>query len=452
MRQDSIFKSFFVALFLLIFLVACSTEEGNGSTGDSSEGNSNNEGGSTEETAEESVSGEITFLTNRTDLVDTVLPEYADRFNEIYPDVTVKFEALTDYEGQTKTRLNSEDYGDALLIPYMPRNELPQFFEPLGSEEELLETYLFADEYSYEGTTYGLPVQVNTYGAVYNKAVFEEAGVTEIPATPEEFLSAMQKIKDNTDATPYYTNFSAGWPLSEWENQRLAIAGDGTYVSQKMPHMDDPMAEGRPHHTLYKVMYDLAEQGLIEEDPFTTDWEQSKQLMADGKIGTMFLGVWAVPQIQDLTENPDDIGYMPFPYTHEDGTQYAAMAGDYKIGINKYSDNKEAAKAWVDWFVSESNFATTHGGAISPVKGADLPSTLADFESVEFIENLPALEGEEDLFGQIDQESEVGFGLDKFKQRIIETGIGNRDESYADIVSELNEKWKEAREELDVTP
>jgi raffinose/stachyose/melibiose transport system substrate-binding protein len=447
MRKSLLLKPILLAL-LLVFLGACSTNEENT--------NSSNTGEETPtetptETTEESISGKITFLTNRTDLVDSVLPEYAERFNEIYPNINVSFEALTDYEGHTKTRLNSQDYGDVLLIPYMPRHELPHFFEPLGSEAELVEKYLFADEYSFEGITYGLPVQVNTYGAVYNKAVFEEAGITEVPTTPEDFLSALQQIKENTDAIPYYTNFSAGWPLSEWENQRLGIAGDGAYVSQKMPHMDDPMAEGRPHHTLYKVMYDLAEQGLIEEDPFTTDWEQSKQLMAEGKIATMFLGVWAVPQIQGLAANPDDIGYMPFPYTHEDGTQYAAMAGDYKMGINKHSDNKEAARAWLDWFVSESNFATTHGGAISPVKGKELPNTLADFSNVKFIENLPALEGEQDLFGQLDQISEVGFGLDSFKQRIIEAGIGNRNETYADIVTELNQKWRNAREELGLT-
>lgn len=403
------------------------------------------------EGSEDTISGEITVLTNRTDIVDTKLPEYAEEFNKTYPDVEVNFEALTDYEGQTKVRLNSKDYGDVLLIPYMPRNELPQFFEPLGKEDELLKKYLFADEYSYEGTTYGIPVQVNTYGAVYNKKVFEEAGIKELPSTPQEYLEAMKKIKDNTDATPYYTNFSAGWPLSDWENQRLAIAGEGDYVSQQVPHMDDPFAEGRPHYTLYKLMYDLANQDLIEEDPFTTDWEQSKQLLADGEIGAMFLGVWAVSQVQALTDSPENIAYMPFPFTHEDGSRYAAMAGDYKLGINKHSENKEAARAWLDWFLNESGFAV-EAGAISPVKGAELPESLADFENenVQFIENLPAKEGEEDLFGKLDLESEVGFGLDPFKQRIIEAGIGNRDETYEDITKELNQKWKEAREELGV--
>ena len=47
-----------------------------------------------------------------------------------------------------------------------------------------------------------------------NKKVFEQAGVTELPKTPDEFLDALQKIRDNTDAIPLYTNFAAGGTLT----------------------------------------------------------------------------------------------------------------------------------------------------------------------------------------------------------------------------------------------
>lgn len=424
---------------MLFFTVVVGCASGETGNGDVAEG-------------EETVSGEITVLTNRTDIVDTRMVEYAEEFNEIYPDVDVNFEAMTDYEGQVRIRMNTEDYGDVLLIPNsVTLEDLPNFFEPLGDEDELAEEYLFSDEMAYDGVTYGMPIMVSTFGAVYNAALFEEAGVTELPSTPDEFLEAMQMIKDNTDAIPYYTNYNDGWPLSDWENQRLALAGDGTYVSQQLPHMDDPFSEGRPHHTLYKLMYDLTEQDLIENDPITTDWEESKQMLADGEIGAMFLGIWAVDQIQELADNPDDIGYMPFPYTHEDGSRYAAMAGDYKMAINLHSDNKEAARAWVDWFTNESGYAVENG-TISPVIDEELPDILADFEAedIEFIENLPALEGEEDLQNQIDFEGEIGLGDEGFKQRIIEAAIGNRDETFEDIMEDLNTRWAEARERLGV--
>jgi ABC-type glycerol-3-phosphate transport system substrate-binding protein len=50
-------------------------------------------------------------------------------------------------------------------------------------------------------------------GVIYNKRIWKEAGIDKLPATPDEFLECLQKIKDNTDAIPLYTNFAAGWEL-----------------------------------------------------------------------------------------------------------------------------------------------------------------------------------------------------------------------------------------------
>src|SRR6187431_3277799 len=79
-------------------------------------------------------SGDILVLTNRTDLVDTKFQEYKTTFEAKYPDVKVTFEALTDYEGEVKTRMNTDDYGDVLLIPNsVPVADYPDFFEPVGT-------------------------------------------------------------------------------------------------------------------------------------------------------------------------------------------------------------------------------------------------------------------------------------------------------------------------------
>ena len=100
-----------------------------------------------ESSGTENISGTITVLTNRTDLVDNVFVDYAAQFNEIYPNVKVEFEAITDYEGEVRIRMNTEEYGDVLLIPnVIGANELPDFFVPLGTLEELDPVYTFATE------------------------------------------------------------------------------------------------------------------------------------------------------------------------------------------------------------------------------------------------------------------------------------------------------------------
>lgn len=70
-------------------------------------------------------------------------------------------------------------------------------------------------------------------------------------------------------------------------------------------------------------MYEAVKQKFTEDDPTTTDWEGSKGMMNQGKIGCMVLGSWAISQIQGAGDNADDIAYMPFPIS-VNGKQYAA--------------------------------------------------------------------------------------------------------------------------------
>lgn len=405
-----------------------------------------------EEEASEDISGSITVLTNRTDLVDTTFVEYAAQFNEIYPDVEVEFEALRDYPGEVQIRLNTQDYGDVLLVPNtVGPDELGNFFEPLGTVEELEQKYRRVTEDSFEGTVYGIPVTVNAQGVLYNKAVWEAAGVEELPETPEEFIEALALIDENTDAIPLYTNYAAGWPLTDqWEDNITSIAVDADYRNTQLAQIDDIFAEDTPHNTLYGVLYSATAEGLIEDDPTTTDWELSKQLMADGEVATMILGSWSIVQVQALAENPDDIAYMPFP-TNADGTRYSTVAGDWKLGINVNSENKEAARAWVDWFLDESNFAFDQGG-IPPLVDQDLPSQYDAFTElgVEFISPNPPPAGEEAILADIDSEAEIGIITSDpgFRQRIIDAARGATDESWEDITADLNARWAEARAEV----
>jgi ABC-type glycerol-3-phosphate transport system substrate-binding protein len=399
------------------------------------------------------LSGTITVLTNRTDIVDTVFVEYAKRFNELYPNVTVEFEALRDYSGEVQIRMNTTDYGDVLLIPdSVPQDQLGNFFEPLGSVAELDAKYNFVNEKAFGGQVYGIAKTGNVQGVACNQKVLDAAGVTANPTTPAEFLTAMQAVKDNTDAIPVYTNYAAGWPLSQWQSQLGSVSGDPDYENAVLVHDDAPWADGKPMHTIYKLMHDLVNQGLTEEDPTTTDWESSKTMLGNGEIGCMFLGSWSIVQLQGAAPSPDDISYMPFP-TNVDGQQFAAAGGDWKVGVNKNSANKEAALAWLWWFLNDSGFAYDQGG-VPPLKGSELPPQLAAFQTgnVTLVSQNPAPAGEEGLRDKIDNEAEIGLFADAWKQRIVDAARGASGESFEDVITDLNSRWAAARAELGVTP
>lgn len=399
-----------------------------------------------ESTDPQDMKGEITVITQRTDIVDTVFKEYAQKFNEKYPNVKVNFQALADYEGQIKIRMSTDDYGDVLLIPTsIPIADIPDFFEPLGSYDEMKSKYTGIEERMVENKVYGIPIAMTYSGVIYNKKVFENAGITELPQKFEQFQAALQQVKDRTEAVPLFTNYASGWALTQWEADLTTVAGDPDYVNVTQPNSDDNFVLGQPHYQLYKVMYDTAKAGLIERDPMTTDWEQSKADMAQGKIATMILGSWAIDQIKGLADNPDDIGFMPFPTDAPE--VIVPLAADYNLGVNVNSKNKAAAKAWVEWFTNESNYATEQAGSVSPVVGSELPAILEEYgkTGVKFEMITPADEGQEGLVDQIDKEAEIGLWQPDFKKLIIEAAIGNRSESFDDIMKKLNDDWVKAR-------
>jgi ABC-type glycerol-3-phosphate transport system substrate-binding protein len=216
-----------------------------------------------------------------------------------------------------------------------------------------------------------------------------------------------------------------------------------------MIDIKEPFAPGTPHYEIYKLMYDVAKEKLIEEDPLTTDWESSKQMMADGEIATMVLGVWAVPQVQALADNPDDIGIMAFPSTAKDGKQYVRVAPDLPLMINKNSKNKEAALAYFWWFINESGFAVNEV-CIPPTLDGEMPAALdaiTEAGAVLFTED-PSPAGKEGLLDKIDQTGEVGLWTQDFKYRIIEAAIGNRPDSFDEIMNDLNTKWQKGQKEV----
>ena len=281
-------------------------------------------------------------------------------------------------------------------------------------------------------------------GIVYNKAVFEQAGITELPKTPEDFLACLQKIKDNTSAIPYYTNANAGWTLDQWEDHAYGtLTGNADYKNNELPHDAAAFQEGGSHYTVAKLLYDIVDQGLCEEDPTTCDWEASKGMLNNGEIGCMVLGNWAVQQMVDAGDHPDDVGYMPFPYTL-DGKQYATAGADYCYGINVHSENKAAARAFIDFMVDESGLALASGG-ISLLKTDPLPESLENFSGVTFVVDKPATDENSGLYDQVQQDSGITLYDNGARLNgVVDIARGASKDTFENYMASLSDKWAAA--------
>lgn len=390
--------------------------------------------------------GSITVLTQRTDLVQSgAMDAYAAEFNKIYPKVGVKFEALTDYEGEVKIRMNTEDYGDVLMIPAsVAKNDYPKFFAPLGPSIKMADKYRFNDKSTVGDKVYGIAQFGTANGFVYNKALWKKAGITAWPTTSDEFLADLKAIRAKTGAIPYYTNFKDGWPLVQWTTNIGSVTCDED-ATNKLAGPVSPWKSGSELQVIDTLLYDIVEGGLSEKDPSTTNWEASKTKLAKGEIGSMMVGSWSITQMREAAEkaggNPDDIGYMPLPVLKGDG-HCATLVSDYQQAVNIHSKHKEAARAWIDWFTEKSGYSAKEG-AVPTLKSAPMPSTLKDFvdNDVIFTERSESDTGE---VNEIDNAAEIGLNKPDYRQKLIDIARGAQKGSLDDYFAELDKRWDEA--------
>lgn len=400
-----------------------------------------------EETPENAskIAGEITVVTDRTDeeaqkLFDKVEADFIAK----YPDVTdIKWESSSDYDTHITTRMNTTEYGDVLFVPFSmvstPEN-LSNYLLPLGDVKELEKEYMDVTEADYEGVAYALPTRLNQLGVIYNKSVLEEAGVTEVPTTMEEMEAALNKIKENTDAIPYYTNYNS--LLGIWGGALTSFGGE-QYRSETLK-AGTAFEEGQPIREIMDFIYYVSSNGLIEEDPMTGDPAQSFKKLADGEVAMIVAGSQDLPVIEGLNPDENNIAMAPFP-VKLNGENSIAYGADSIIGINKNSENIETAKAFLEFFISnESGYAAESFGVSTNLDGfTDEQKKL--FEENNLILTVPTETPEDDaLYTKI--ANEVGVGrLKDTLQKVVNIGLyPEQNESYEELIKSLEDKWSQA--------
>lgn len=104
---------------------------------------------------------------------------------------------------------------------------------------------------------------------------------------------------------------------------------------------------------------------------------------------------------------------------------------------------------YLKWLIEESSIYMDEG-SIPALKAGELPDVLADFEGVELLSNEPAPEGEEDLFDDVNNQSEVGINNNDYPDcEILESALyGTR--TLDDLMEEWNRKWSDAQASLGV--
>jgi raffinose/stachyose/melibiose transport system substrate-binding protein len=211
-----------------------------------------------------------------------------------------------------------------------------------------------------------------------------------------------------------------------------------------------PLPGGSDEYVINSLLHDVVDQKLIEKDPTTTNWENSKVLIAKGEIATMFLGSWAVPQFQLAAKtagtDPANIGIIPFP--QQVNGKWCPVAGpDTNIGISSKTKNAEAAAAWIYFLVNNSGMTASNNG-LPTLKSGAFPTALSSFKGSD-VDVLTLDQSKATQVTTIDNHAKIGVTAQTFPQHIVDLARGAGGGSLQSYFDSLNNKWSDARKATD---
>ncbi|MBO0985599.1 ABC transporter substrate-binding protein [Rathayibacter sp. SD072] len=157
-------------------------------------------------------------------------------------------------------------------------------------------------------------------GVYYNKKVFEENGITELPTDWASFLETARQLK-TAGETPFFEMGADRWATQWWVQVQLAdAAADGLWdrVNAGEEKFTDPTIQGAIDS--YKGLID---EGLFNEDIKTATFEDQGAALLAGDAAMVVQVNSFFGQLQSLSDTEtlnDTVGFFPISPSGNVGT------------------------------------------------------------------------------------------------------------------------------------
>lgn len=282
-----------------------------------------------------------------------------DGFNEAYPDYTVVDNSAghEDFKTQILVTIAGDNPPDIFSYWAGARTQfivdaerlmpLDDFWADAGLDEVIPAGVKTAAVYN--DAIYNIPMNVHVVGFFYNPKVMEAAGITEMPATWDEFLAVCETLKES-GVTPIALGSRNRWPAQYWfdytvsrtagpEYRQALMAGEASYT--------DPEVKAA-----MEAWKQLTDAGYFVPDANAYDWDEAANMVANGDaamtlMGTWITGLWNSNGLEPVT----DYDFFPFPVIDPEVPVVVHGSIDGWV-VPENAENPEGAKALLEWFLS----------------------------------------------------------------------------------------------------
>lgn len=283
-------------------------------------------------------------------------------FAEAHPEYNITWDNVfynqgTDYFPQLQTALASGDQPEIMMgNPGLYPDLVEQgFVADLSDNETIKGLNLPAGDLgdvSADGKIYGFPIDFKTWGVFYNKAIYNQLGLSE-PTTYTELLENCQKIAD-AGIDPWAHAFGdAVFGDIEMRNYiwtKALDAGDNNLFESLM--------DGSKKLADYPYFADglnLWAQRLawMRDDAMTNDQNAALEVFTSGQAAMMYFGSWGIGDLEAMIEGSDfEYGFFVEPIDDEGGAKLNVQV-DQAFMVNPNAENYAVAVEFMEYWVTQ---------------------------------------------------------------------------------------------------
>jgi len=328
---------------------------------------------------------EISWLLSRPadGSVISVVKEIADEYAQSHPGFSLNLITTPDRPSYLQ---KLETLAAANQLPELFDTDATPFTRKLVDQgklvdvEDLLKELGLYDDYrplalDYQrfddGSLYMVPFEFELEFFWYNKALFEQAGVS-VPKTLDDLVALCQPLRSQ-GIIPIAVDGQDGWPLERYmAYQPFRLAGPD-YLNQlkrgEVKLGDEVGAKAA------QWMSDLGSNECFQEGFSSQGYTDARDLFTSGKAAVYEIGTWELPALTspDLSASVrDSIDYFTLPTTDAavtDANDYTVVSGiGMGIGAQKFDP---LVKDFLTFLLEEYPARLVKSGHLSPVAGYD---------------------------------------------------------------------------------
>ncbi|GAB2475441.1 ABC transporter substrate-binding protein [Promicromonospora xylanilytica] len=337
----------------------------------------------------------LTWWTGQADQAQTILTGLAEEFEEEHPNVTIEVSSGAPSTEDLLQKLSSSfaggTYPDISYAFGSWASELADSGRTLDISEQVADPAVGWDEFSGAArataqptgdATIGFPAVVDNLSLIYNKTVFDEAGV-EYPTadwTWDDFRAAAKELTDPATTTYGYGYSVSGSEETTWQFWPHLWQNGGEILDESETTATFDSEAGVEALTLLRDM-------AVEDESVYLDQTDTKfgQIFASDQIGMITSGPWS---LYDLQVAETDYGVVPLPGT--DGKHTTISGADLWVLFDHQDANREYwSYEFTKWLTDPEQDVRWN------VAYGNLPLRASEIESPEFqaqVKEMPGLE------------------------------------------------------------